>query len=75
MNSLLFQAKLHEKYITNTNETLSQLNEKHKLIEGEILAGNDNPKLIKDPNDVLMKLYHFEAISLPAINKYLKNFE
>ena len=48
MNSLLFQAKLHKKYISNTNETLSQLKEQHKLIEGEILAGNDNPKLLKD---------------------------
>jgi hypothetical protein len=75
MNSLLFQAKLHKKYITNTNETLSQLKEKHKVIEGEILAGNDNPKLIKELKDVLMKLYHFKAISIPAINKYLKNFE
>jgi hypothetical protein len=75
MNSLLFQAKLHKKYITNTNETLSQLKEKHKVIEGEILAGNDNPQLLKDLKDVLMKLYHFKAISIPAINKYLKNFE
>ncbi len=36
MNSLLFQAKLHKIYITNVNETLSQLKQKHKLIEGEI---------------------------------------
>lgn len=75
MNSLLFQAKLHKKYTTSTNETLSQLKEKHKVIEGEILAGNDNPKLLKELKDVLMKLYHFKAISIPAINKYLKNFE
>jgi len=75
MNSLLFQAKLHKKYTTDTNETLSQLKEKHKVIEGEILAGNDNPQLLKDLKDVLMKLYHFKAISIPAINKYLKNFE
>jgi hypothetical protein len=25
--------------------------------------------------DVLMKLFHFKAISIPAIKKYLKNFE
>jgi hypothetical protein len=75
MNSLLFQAKLHKKYITTSNETLSQLKEKHKVIEGEILAGNDNPELMKQLKDVLMKLYHFKAISMPAIRKYLKNFE
>ena len=75
MNSLLIQAKLHKKYITNTNETLSQLKEKHKVIEGEIIAGNNNPELLKELKDVLMKLYHFKAISIPAIRKYLKNFE
>jgi hypothetical protein len=75
MNSLLFQAKLYRKYITITEETLSQLREKHKVIKGEILAGNDNPKLIKELKDVLMKLYHFKAKSIPAINKYLKFFE
>ena len=75
MNSLLFQAKLHKKFTTNTNETLSQLKEKHKVIEGEILAGNNNPELLKEMKEVLMKLFHFKAISIPAIKKYLKNFE
>jgi hypothetical protein len=75
MNSLLFQAKLHKKFKTNTNETLSQLKEKHKVIEGEILAGNNNPELLKEMKDVLLKLFHFKAISIPAIKKYLKNFE
>ncbi len=36
MDSLLVQAKLHKKYITDTNETLSQLKEKHKIIEIDI---------------------------------------
>ena len=75
MHSLLFQAKLHKKFTTNTNETLSQLKEKHKVIEGEILAGNNNPELLKEMKEVLMKLFHFKAISIPAIKKYLKNFE
>jgi hypothetical protein len=75
MNSLLFQAKLHKKFTTNTNETLSQLKEKHKVIEGEILAGNNNPELLKEMKEVLLKLFHFKAISIPAIKKYLKNFE
>ena len=75
MNNILYQAKLHKKYTSNTNETLSQLKEQHKVIEGEILAGNDNPELLKELKNVLMKLHHFKAISIPAINKYLKNFE
>ena len=75
MNRLLFQAKLHKKFKTNTNETLSQLKEKHKVIEGEILAGNNNPELLKELKEVLMKLFHLKAISIPAIKKYLKNFD
>ena len=75
MNNILYQAKLHKKYTSNTNETLSQLKEQHKVIEGEILAGNNNPELLKELKNVLMKLHHFKAISIPAINKYLKNFE
>ena len=75
MNNILYQAKLHKKFTTNTDETLSQLKEQHRVIEGEILAGNDNPELLKELKDVLMKLHHFKAISIPAINKYLKNFE
>jgi hypothetical protein len=75
MNNILYQAKLHKKFTTNTDETLSQLKEQHRVIEGEILAGNDNPELLKELKNVLMKLHHFKAISIPAINKYLKNFE
>ncbi len=71
MNSLLVQAKIHKKYIASTNETLSQLKEKHKVIEGEILAGDNNPELLKELKDVLMKLYHLKAIFIPAMKKYL----
>ena len=38
-------------------------------------AGNNNKELLNELKEVLMKLYHFKAISIPAINKYLKNFE
>ncbi len=41
-------------------------------MEAEILAGNKNPELLKRLNHVLMKLYHFKAISIPAIRQYLK---
>lgn len=74
MNSILYQAGLHKKYSINTNETLTELKNQHKIIEGEILAGNNNPKLLKELNTVLMKIYHLGAISIPAIKKYLKQF-
>ena len=75
MNSIIFQAGLHKKFKVNTNESLSGLKEKHKIIEGEILAGNNNPELINELKKVLMKLYHLGAISIPAVNKYLKQFK
>ena len=58
MNSILYQAGLHKKYLINTNETLTELKDKHKIIEGEILAGNNNPELLKELNSILMKIYH-----------------
>ncbi len=70
MNILLARAKLHKEYVTNTNEKLSWLQEKHKVIEGEIIAGNNNPELLKERKDVFMKLYPFKAISIPAIRKH-----
>ena len=75
MNSIIFQAGLHKKYKVNTSESLSGLKEKHKIIEGEILAGNNNPELINELKQVLMKLHHLGAISIPSIKKYLKQFE
>jgi hypothetical protein len=75
MNSIIFQAGLHKKFKVNTNESLSGLKEKHKIIEGEILAGNNNPELIDELKKVLMKLHHLGAFSIPAVNKYLKQFE
>ena len=64
-----------KKYKVNTSESLSGLKEKHKIIEGEILAGNNNPELINELKQVLMKLHHLGAISIPSIKKYLKQFE
>ena len=74
MNSIVYQAGLHKKFLINTNETLAELKNQHKTIEGQILAGNNNPELLKELNTVLLKLYHLGAISIPAIKKYLKQF-
>lgn len=74
INSIIYQAGLHKKFIINTNESLAELKNQHKIIEGEILAGNNNPELLKELNNVLMKIYHLGAISIPAIKKYLKQF-
>jgi len=75
LNRLIYLAGLHKKFKTNNNETLRQLKEKYKIIEGEIQAGNNNPKMIEDLKSVLYELHHMDAISIPAINKYLKQFK
>jgi len=75
MNGLLFKAGLHKKYTTDNNETLNYLKNKHKVIEGEILAGNNNPELVKELKDVLLKLYHLNAISLSSLKKYIQQFK
>ena len=47
LNSIIYMAGLNKKIITNTNETISGLKEKYQVVEGEILAGNDNPELLE----------------------------
>ena len=74
INSIIYQAGLHKKIAINTNETLTELKNQHKTIEGEILAGNNNPEVLKELNKVLFKLHHLGAISIPAMKKYLKQF-
>ena len=75
LNSIIYQAGLHKKFNVNTNESLTRLKEKHKIIEGEILAGNNNPELVNELKNVLLKIHHLGAISIPAIQKYLKQFQ
>jgi len=75
LNSIIYQAGIHKQINVNTNESLKRLKEKHKIIEGEILAGNNNPELVKELKQVLLKIHHFGAISIPAIQKYIKQFE
>ena len=74
LNSIIYMAGLNKKIITNTNETISGLKEKYQVVEGEILAGNDNPELLEELKEVLLKLNHLGAISPSEIKKYLKQF-
>ena len=75
LSSILHMAGLNKKIITNITQSLEKLKEQHKIIEGELIAGNNNPEVLNELKDVLMKLNHFGAISLPAMKKYLKQFE
>jgi hypothetical protein len=74
MDSIIYYAGLHKKIPTDTTETITTLKNKYKLIEGEITSGNNAYELKKQLKEVLMQLYHLGAISIPALNKYLKQF-
>lgn len=73
-NSILYMAGLHKKFPSNHNETLEELKERFKVCEGEILSGNNNPEVMKELKEILLKLHHLNAISIHAIKKYLKQF-
>jgi len=74
-NSILYMAGLHKKFKSKHNETLEDLKERFKVCEGEILSGNDNPEVLKELKELLLKLHHLNAISIHAIRKYLKQFK
>jgi septum formation topological specificity factor MinE len=67
-------AGLHKNFKTSTNETLSTIKERFKIVEGEILAGNNNPEVMSELKELLLKLHHLNAISIYALRKYLKQF-
>ena len=73
-NSILFMAGLHKKFKSKHNDTLGELKEKFKVCEGQIVSGNNNPEVLKELKEILLKLHHLNAISIPAIKKYLKQF-
>jgi hypothetical protein len=67
-------AGLNKKIVTDTGKSLDGLKEQFKVVEGQIIAGNDSPEVLKELKEVL-KLNHLRAISLSGIKKYLKQFE
>lgn len=73
-NSVLYMAGLHKKFKSKHNETLEELKENFQICEGQILSGNNNPEVLKELKEILLKLHHLNAISIPAIKKYLKQF-
>ena len=75
LNSILYMAGLHKKIITDTNETLLNLKQKFKTIEGELLSGNNNPQVLTELKQVLLKLFHLGALSKNSIKKYLSQFK
>ena len=74
-NSILYMGGLHKKFTNNHKGSVSSLKEKFQICEGEILSGNNNPALVQELKDILLKLHHLNAISLNEIKKYMKQFK
>ena len=78
MKKKLFNQILHisgmNKHIQHHSgdEITSKLKNRLTLIEGAIEARNKNNELLNELREVLMKLYHYDVISLIAAKKYLK---
>jgi hypothetical protein len=54
---------------------LLNLKQKFKTIEGELLSGNNNPEVLAELKQVLLKLFHLGALSKNSIKKYLSQFK
>lgn len=74
-NLIIRIAQLH-KIIPNTgSKTIDSLKKHLELIEGEISAGNDNPKLLKDAKAIVKKLYSFSVITPKEANNYIEQLK
>jgi hypothetical protein len=77
-NILLLISGVHKNIKINDTEKTQQINNlKNRLevAEGEIKAGNDNPIILSELQEIIYKLYHLNAVSLYNARNYLKQFK
>jgi len=72
-NVLIKKAGLTKKYNIDNTKTIKTLKDRLTLVEGEIVAGNDNEELKKELYDVVFKLANVGAISISSARKYYKD--
>ena len=68
-NTIMHNAGLKSQ--TNSNEIISELKHRLKILEGELQAGNDNPMLIDEIHKILKKLKDYHIITPKKMNSYL----
>ena len=74
-NLIIRIAELH-KLLPNTSiNTIDGLKKHLALIEGEIEAGNNNPKLLKDAKSIVKRLYSFAVITPKEANNYIEQLK
>jgi len=61
--------------IIKKTEQINNLKNCLEIAEGEIKAGNDNPEVLSELQEIIYKLYHLNVISLNNARNYLKQFK
>ena len=77
-NILLLVSGIHKNIKINDKEKTQQINNlknRLEIAEGEIKAGNDNPIILSELQEIIYKLYHLNAVSLYNARNYLKQFK
>ena len=75
LNLILFRAGLHKKVKANIHSDLEDLKNRFKIVEGEIMAGNNNPEVVKELKSILTSIHHLGGISYKGAQKYLSQFK
>ncbi len=70
---LIAIAKLHKKLDNRVENSVKELKHKYEILVGEIEAGNDNPKLIKDLKTIVNKLVVLGVLKQKDANHFIKN--
>lgn len=58
----------HKKY---SDKERDEMIKRFNILRGELLAGNDNPSIIKEMKLLILKMYHEKIISKPEMNKIM----
>jgi hypothetical protein len=74
-NLIIRIAELHKMLPNTSINTIDGLKKHLALIEGEIEAGNNNPKLLKDAKSIVKKLYSFAVITPKEANNYIEQLK
>ena len=70
---LIFLAGINRSTHNNKENSIESLKKRMKILEGEINAGNNNPKLKKELRQVVHSLKDFKIITNGSLKEYLKD--
>jgi len=74
-NLLLYKSGIHKIVPNETDDVRQKLKERFLITEGEIRAGNNNPAVFKELEDLTWKISHLGGFSKKVAEAYLKQFK